>query len=208
MRTRFLAVSLAALLALPAAQAKNKEKAPFPPTILAARTVSVIIDPQAGISAEDPFVNQTARKDVEAALLNWGRFQTMAAGKPADLLIVIRRSGKLVDPNIRDPRQNDRIGGVNPMDDGIQVGARQGRPTGSETMGPDSSGPPSPSVQTEIGTPDDTFVVYNGSVQNPLDTAPLWRYAAHDALRPHSVPAVDQLRKAIADAEKAAARKP
>ena len=37
-----------------------------------AHNVSVIIDPQAGINAEDPNADQAALRDVEAALDTWG----------------------------------------------------------------------------------------------------------------------------------------
>jgi hypothetical protein len=51
-------------------------------------------------------------------------------------------------------------------------------------------------------------VVYEGGGDRPLDRAPAWRYIAKDGLMPHSVPAVDAFRKAVADAEKAAAKTP
>jgi hypothetical protein len=52
---------------------------------------------------------------------------------------------------------------------------------------------------------DDSFVVYDGTVAKPLDGAPGWRYLGKDGFRPHGVPAVDEFRKAVAAAEKAAA---
>jgi hypothetical protein len=59
----------------------------------------------------------------------------------------------------------------------------------------------------EIGGMDDSFVVFDGTVAKPLNGAPGWRYMAPDGLRPHSVPAVEEFRKALAAAEKAAAEK-
>jgi hypothetical protein len=46
------------------------------------------------------------------------------------------------------------------------------------------------------------FEVYRGGVQTPLDAPAVWRYIAKDCLRPPKVSAVDEFRKAIADAEK------
>ena len=62
--------------------------------------------------------------------------------------------------------------------------------------------------QTEIGGADDSFTVFQGGVKDPLDGNPAWRYTAKDGLRPHSVPAVDEFRKALAEADKAAAKHP
>jgi hypothetical protein len=51
-------------------------------------------------------------------------------------------------------------------------------------------------------------MVFEGKVESPLDGAPGWRYMARDGLKSHGVPAVDEFRKAVAAAEKAAAKKP
>jgi hypothetical protein len=54
----------------------------------------------------------------------------------------------------------------------------------------------------------DSFVVYRGSIDHPLDTPAAWRYVFADGLLPHSVPAVAAFKKAVAEAEKAAAKHP
>lgn len=212
MRARSTALFIGTVLAASIAQAKGKPKEILPPYVLTARTVSVVIDPHAGISLDDdPNANQIARRDVEAALQSWGRLEPALAGQPTDLIIVIRRGHRRqVDETMPDPRQNDRIGGINSSNDSMSVGGRQGTP-GSQSPGQPSSGPPAArfpqapaAPQTEVGGEDDSFEVYNGTIARPLDASPAWRYTAHDALRPHNVPAVDQFRKAVAAADKAA----
>jgi hypothetical protein len=54
----------------------------------------------------------------------------------------------------------------------------------------------------------DPFLVYEGNIDNPLDNVAAWRYVAKDGLRLSTVPAVSEFRKALAEAEKAAAKKP
>jgi hypothetical protein len=206
----FVVAGMAAtiLLSPQSTNAKGKDKAILSPIILSAKTAQVVIDPDAGVSPEDPLANQTARKDVETALANWGRFQTNLVGQPSDLIIVIRRGqDRLTRTTIHDPRQNDQAGAINPLDNGIQIGARQGQPTDPATGRPTTGGETA-SPQLEVGGSDDTFVVYNGQLDHPLETPALWRYDIRDGLHPHSVPAVGVFRKAITDAEKAAAKKP
>ena len=65
-----------------------------------------------------------------------------------------------------------------------------------------------PGPQVEVGSPQDTFGVYLGNGDNPLDSTPVWRCIAKDALRSPSVPAVDEFKKAITAAEKQQAAKP
>lgn len=54
-----------------------------------------------------------------------------------------------------------------------------------------------------MGTPGDVFQVFNGKMDDPLDSPPGWQYVKKDGLHSHDVPAVGAFRKAIADAEKA-----
>jgi hypothetical protein len=194
------------------APAFAKDDTPIMPQyILRARTVAVIIDPGAGVSVRDPNANQTARKDVETALLNWGRFQPIMSVDEADLVIVIRKGTKApADVTVADPRQNRRGGMIDPTGDGISIGAQHGQPppasSGSRPPVPVSSGPESTAPTTQAGTPGDVFEVYEGKVENPLDGSPGWRYVKKDALHSHDVPAVAAFRKAIDEAEKQAAK--
>jgi hypothetical protein len=185
--------------------AKDKKNA-LPAYVLSAKTVAVIIDPSAGISIDNPRANDEAQKDVEAALLSWGRFEPVLSKQTADLIIVLRRgSGRMMNETMPDPR-NDRTGVITPTDNGGSMGQRGPQPgmAGGPGMGP---GQQSPNSQAEIGQADDWFVVYKGGEEKPLDTPPAWRYVAMDALSPHSVPAVAAFRKAVENAEKAAAAK-
>ncbi len=211
MQKRLNALLTVGLLMAVPVLAKSKDKT-LPPYILQAHTVAVIIDPAAGIDPEDPQANRVAQHDVETALMNWGRFERVMGPQGADLIIVIRRGHRrLVDATISDPSQNNRPGAINPTDNGMGVGVQN--PSRQPNMG-DANGTgaptpprPYPQPQMEIGGSDDSFVVFDGTVAKPLNGAPGWRYMAPDGLRSHSVPAVEEFRKAVAAAEKAAAAK-
>jgi hypothetical protein len=220
MKKRLSAFVTVGLLLAGPALAKGKGDKVLPPYILQAHTVAVVIDPGAGIDPEDPRANQVAQKDVETALMNWGRFQPVMGTVEADLIIVIRKGhGRMADATISDPRQNDRAGVINPTDSGIGVGAQRGSqpnlggsdgaryPQGA-TPSPGSAPPPQsqvPTPQLEVGGAEDWFVVYEGKVAKPLNGTPGWRYVAPDGLHSHNVPAVEAFRKAVAAGEKAAA---
>ena len=203
-------VLLATTLFIASAGFAKDKKPPLPFTVLQARTVSVLVDPDAGISLEDPRANQIAQKDVETAFLNWGRYLPILSGQQADLIIVVRRGhSHLVDDTLPDSRQNNRAGVINPTDNGIAIGGQHG-PQGNNSPNapPPGSTIPSAPSQIEIGAPDDSFLVYMVSgIANPLDSPPIWRYVTKDGLHSHDVPAVAAFRKAIAETEKAAAAK-
>jgi hypothetical protein len=222
-RHAFAAAMAASFLLSSVALAKDKPKSTLPTYVLQARTVAVVIDPNAGVSLDDPRANEVAQRDVETALLNWGRFQPVLAGQNADLLIVIRRgTGKIASGTIHDPQQGRRPVAIDPTDTGIAVGGEHGQPPPYAGDIPDASqgsvngplnGPinrdPRAHPQAEIGSSaEDSFVVYRGKVDAPLDAPPTWRYEAKNALKPHTVPAVDLFRKAVDDAEQAAAKHP
>ncbi len=126
-RTGIVVVSAGFLLATTVSLAKNKPKSTLPTYVLQAQTVFVIIDPTAGESLEDPRANEVAQRDVETALLNWGRFQPILDGRNADLIIVVRRGGgKVANGTVYDPRQNRRPAAIDPTDTGIGVGVQRG----------------------------------------------------------------------------------
>lgn len=188
--------------------AKDKNKTTLPAYVLRARTVAVIIDPGAGMSIDDPRANQDAQKDVETALLNWGRFEPVLDRRSADLIIVVRKgSGRPVDETIPDARQNNRSGVINPTDNGVQMGGQRGSQP-DLSGGPAGPNQPSPQPQMEMGEADDSFTVFQGNVDKPLDAPPAWRYVARDGLGSRAVPAVAAFKKAVEAADKAAAKKP
>ena len=105
MRVLLLIVLLSTSLAI----AGNKKKPLLPAYVLKARTVVVLIDPNAGTSLASPLANKTAQEDVEKALMKWGRFAPVMDTQTADLVITVRKgSGKIVQPTIGGLPTNDR----------------------------------------------------------------------------------------------------
>lgn len=190
---------LAALAAIPA-HAKDKKKSSLPEYVLRATTVRVVISPHAGEPVNQPMANSTARDNVEKALMRWGRLQPVLEGQESDLVIAVRTgSGRMVQPTIKGGPIDQRPGTVQTGDGSVRIGAQQGQPP---PLSDPSAGPQnSPHVGNEVGASEDTFEVYRGGVENPLDAAPVWRYIAKDCLREPGVTAVEEFRKAIAKAE-------
>jgi hypothetical protein len=193
------------ILALTIAAFGNDKKPTLPATILTAQTIAVIVDPEAGISMDDPLANKAALEDVEKALSKWGRFRVVMPGMSPDVLVVIRKgNGKLVQPKIGGGASpNDRPVIIQPNDTGIRIGGQKGRPPiddGSQS-GPQTGGT---GTGVGVGGSDDLFLVYDGTVNNPTDQAPMWRYVKKNALHSHDVPAVDEFRKILEETEKQA----
>lgn len=181
-----------ALLTLPAFAKKKKNN--FPAIILHAQYVAVIDDPDQGVPLTDIGRINSARSDVEDAVEKWGRYKLTTDARNADLIFVLHRGNKAVSPGIGVPEGTPPIGVGRPGDINVGIG---GRPPLSSTS-PTTVGP-----RVDVGPNEDIFSVYNGRASEPLDAPPLWRYAAKNALQHPSVPAVEKLRKAIDDAEKA-----
>jgi hypothetical protein len=194
---RSLTVSILFLFCL-VAVAKDKKKVPLPADILQAHKVWVIVDPAAGVDVKDPNANVIARQDVENALRKWGRLDPVADVSTAELIITVRKgNGKLVQPTIAGTPINAPPPVImQPSDSGINAAGR---------VGPQP--PPDPHPQMEIGSTQDMFVVYRTSLgqslDESLDSPPVWRYTSKDALTSPGVPAVDVFRKAVNDSEKA-----
>jgi hypothetical protein len=195
-------VLLAASFATPAnAKDKDKKKPVLPEYVLRATTVRVVISPESGEPVNQPMANAMARDNVEKALLQWGRLHPVMDGAEADLVIAVRTgSGKAMQPTIRGGPIDSRPGVIQPIDGSVRVGGQQGRPPTLDQpgLGPQTS----PRISNEVGPSEDLFEVHQGGVQDPLDSPAVWRYVAKDCLRAPKVSAVEEFRKAIADAEK------
>jgi len=193
-----------ALLITPAF-AKNK-KIVLPEYVLRARTVLVVIDPDAGEPLTEPGANATARDAVERALMEWGRFQLVMDGQESDLIITVRTGDdRAVRPTIKGGPLDQRPGVGQTTDSSVRIGGQRGQPPplNDPSMDPQRRGP---RVTNEVGQAEDAFAVYHGALSgghsNPLDAPPVWRYAAKDCLRAPQVSAVENFRKTIAEAEK------
>jgi hypothetical protein len=206
MPRRFIPLSLT-FLGFLFASAKEKDKVVLPADVLQAQTVLVVIMPEAGEPLADPTANRKAREDVEKALMKWGRFRLAMEASTADLVIAVRKGTKqAITPVIRGGPVDTRPVILEPTEGNTRVGGQQGRPP-DLTRGGNGTPNSGPRMGTEAGPPEDTFEVYRGKTEYPLDNSPVWRYLARDSLRSPTVPAVDEFRKTIAAAEKAAAQK-
>jgi hypothetical protein len=205
-RMRVLLCFVLAFFLLTIAGAKKKDEVPA--YVLKARTVVVLIDPDAGVSMTSPQANKKAQDDVEQALMKWGRFKFVLDPQSADLVIVIRKgSGKMVEPTIGGLPTNDRPVIVQQTDSSIRIGGQQGRAPGAPQQPMPQETRPTP--QMEAGSPDDMFAVYTGQSDTSFAQRPaVWRYSNKNALRSPDVPAVAEFRKAIEASEKQQKSKP
>ncbi len=201
MRRQIIALlSLTLALAI-AVRGNDKKKPILPTTILSAQTVAVVVDPDAGVSMDDPLGDKTALEDVEKALTKWGRFRVVMRSMSPDVVIVIRKgNGKIVQPKIGGGTSpNDRPVIIQPNDTGIRIGGQKGR-SPDETQGdPQPSGT---GLGAGVGGSEDSFFVYDGTVGNPTLNPPMWRYISKNALHSHDVPAVAEFRKIVEETEK------
>lgn len=202
MTARLSALLTLAILLSISATAKDKKKPQLSEFVLRAQTVRVMIDPDAGEPFDQPRANYTARDNVEKALMEWGRYRLVMDGEQSDLVVVIRTGdGRIGRPTMRGGPIDQRPGVGQSTDDSIRIGGQHGQPPITDPTPNPQNG--APRVTDEVGNPDDSFAVYLGGPDHPLDSAPVWRYSAKDCLRPQpKVTAVEEFRKAVADAEK------
>jgi len=207
-------VLLLVLLFASLAIADNKKKDVLPAYVLKARTVIVLVDPDSSIPATAPLANRTAQEDVEKALMKWGRLSPVIDAQSADLVITVRKgNAKTVEPTIGRMPTNDRPVIFQPSDTSIQIGGQQGRSPNapnSPNAPPNASEDPAPRPRpgVEVGSPEDSFVVYEGHVDRPTERPAVWRYISKNGLRSPSVPAVSEFRKLIEQSEKQQKTKP
>jgi hypothetical protein len=195
------------LLLIPQADARNKKKQLLPDDVLKAQRVVVVIHPDASEALSNPMANRTAQGEVERAITKWGRFNLVLDAQTADLIIVVRKGNKS-GPIISHSPADDRPVIFQPGIGDARVGQQQGRPPDLTEPFPGGSGNRGPQLGSQIGSSEDTFEVYRGGGEYPLDTSPIWRYIAKDALNAPQVAAVEQFRKAIEESEKQHQQKP
>lgn len=210
MSTRLARLALSLLLLVPAS-AKDKKKFVLPEEVLRAQTARVVIDPEAGEPVDQPNANAMARENVEKALMEWGRFRLVMDGQQSDLLFVVRTgNGKSMRPTMKGGPIDQRPGVAQSSDSSIRIGGGVGH--GQPPLGDPSTYPQEqpqdrqPHINNEVGPSDDMFVVYRANISDPMEAPPVWRYIKKDCLRPSQpgplVPAVEEFRKLIAEAEK------
>lgn len=190
---------LAAIFALAVLTlAKEKNKTSLPALILNAQTVFVVINPGSEVPVANPGENSNAQSDVENAFSKWGRFHVVLDPTTADLVISVRK-GRGVSPTIAGTDPNQRPVILDPGSGNTRIGIQTGKAPRPGTGYPEDT-TPRPGI--EVGSSEDLFEVYAGRGQQTLDGPPLWRYSGKNALRPPTVQAVEQFRKAIEEAEK------
>ena len=202
---RHRACCLAALVVICAVSvtANKKNKSVLPDVVLKAQTVCVLIQPNARELMSDPNANLKTQQEVEKALMKWGRLRLVSDVQTADLVIAVQKgTGKAADATVGGGPVDDRPVIVEGTDGAIRVGGHQGTPPPSTQYPGAETG--RPSEGTQIGGSDDRLAVYLGAAEYPLDRAPIWNYSGKDALKAPDVKAVEEFRKAIAEAEKAA----
>jgi len=205
MLTRLTLIGIVVVAVVPSAVAKNKNKQVLPNQVLQAQTVTVVIMPYAGESVTDPAANRTAELNVEKALLQWGRYRLVPDALTADLIVAVRK-GHAGGPAISPAPIDTRPVILQPSPGTIYVGGQQGAPPDvTQQPGPQ---PPKPTISHEAGSAEDTFELFLSGVEYPLDSAPIWRYMAKDALDAPEVRAVEQFRNAVAESEKQQKQKP
>jgi hypothetical protein len=200
MHSRISIVLLSFLLLLVSqSDAKNKKKQLLPDYVLEAERVLVVVHPDASEGVTNPMANRTARDEVERALTKWGRFHLVTDANSAQLVIAVR-TGNAAGPVISHSPVDARPDVSLPSGGDASVGTF-GRPELTQPL-PGGAGDRGPRLGSQFGSSEDTFEVYRGGGEYPLDAPPVWRYIAKDSLEAPQILAVEQFRKAIEESEK------
>lgn len=204
------ATAMLALVIAAAGLAGAKKKVYLPGFVLKAQTVMVVILPGAGEPLHDPDANLNAQANVEKAFMKWGRYQIVHDASQADLVVAVRKgSGKIATPAISGGPIDSRPATVETTDNDIHGSVQVGHPpdltqqptlTGTETQSA------KPHTGVEVGPRDDSFNVFQGRREYPLDSPAVWRCTVKDGLNAPDVTAVEQFRKAVEESDKAAAQ--
>lgn len=205
---KWIAIIFLALASASSASAKKKDKVYLPAFVLKAQTVLVVILPDSGEPIDDITANRKAQEEVEKAFLKWGRYRLALDTDQADLVVGVRKgTGKIANPTINGGPVDSRPGTIETTDNQIRIGVQQGHPPDVSQPGTSTgSNGPNDRAHTgmQVGAAEDTFQVYQGAVQYPVDNPPVWKFIAKDGLKPPTVAAVEQFRKAVEESEKAA----
>jgi hypothetical protein len=187
-------LSLVFVLALQLVSPAAAKKKVLPDEVLKAQTVIILILPDGGLLTNETDVH-AIQDDMEKAFEKWGRFRSVY-GMTADLVIVGRR-GHAEAPKLSLPPPVT----LHPN-------------TGTAMPDRNAPGMPGPSAAErqrtvdELRLEEDSFEVYRGGVDSPLEKPPLWQYKAKGALHGPKVAAVEKFRKAIDESEKQRQQKP
>ena len=107
--------------------------------------------------------------------MQWGRLRLVMEGEESDLVIAVRTAnGNAVRPSIKGGPIDQRPGTAESTDSSIRIGGHQGQPP--PLSDPSVDQPTGPHIGNEVGAAEDTFEVYRGGVQYPLDAPAVWRY--------------------------------
>lgn len=202
--TVFLCITL---LSVPQVHAKNKKKQLLSDDVLRAENVLVVVHPDATEALTSPMSNRNAKDEVERAITAWGRFHLVMDAQTADLIIAVRKGAK-TGPVISHSPADDQPIVFQPGIGDTRAGGHQGRTPGLSEPVPGSPADRGPELGSQIASSNDTFEVYRGHSDYPLDAPPVWRYIAKDSLSAPQVTAVEQFRKAIEESEKQSLHKP
>ena len=212
-RVRMTLYFFIVLAVVPLGFAKDKKKQMLPNYVLKAQTVAVVIRPEAGEPLTSPAANRTAQVNVMNALAKWGRFRVVSDAQTADLIVAVQKghaNGPTIHNSPTDSQPVTLDGGVPPADGGVPPAgvSRRSPDLTNPGVGRPSSRAPNISNEAGAGMSEDSFEVYMGGVEYPLDAPAVWRYVAKDALNSPQMTAVQQFRNVVNESDQLSQQKP